>query len=205
MTLAQDGSARISDILKCRPSLCMSMFRTRYLWWRPWKRGSRNQLLEIPYDDISKIQHPCFRETTSVTTSRQRSVLSTYQKLIWPDGRNQQVLTDENGTSCPFMLKFKNFKLRKVNISQTYFVPSQQRGSFAGASQRWWGFAPQLFALQADGLGRHQSRGREVVGGGLLLMSAVDVTGDEEGDLPDLWTKQNRKGNVSAWMMVCFS
>ncbi len=72
-------------------------------------------------------------------------------------------------------------------------MPSQQRGGFAGASQCRWGFAPQLFALQADRLGHHQSRGGEVVGGGLLLVSTVDVTGDEEGDLPDLLTKQNVK------------
>ncbi|PWA25589.1 hypothetical protein CCH79_00001400 [Gambusia affinis] len=58
---------------------------------------------------------------------------------------------------------------------------SEQRGGLARASERRRGFAPQLFALEADGLGHHQSRGRQVVGGGLLLMRAVDVTGDEEG------------------------
>ena len=71
-------------------------------------------------------------------------------------------------------------------------MPSQQRGGLAGASQSRRGFAPQLFALQADGLGHHQSRGREVVGGGLLLMRTVDVTGDKEGDLPYLAMNQNR-------------
>lgn len=70
---------------------------------------------------------------------------------------------------------------------------SQQRGGLARASQRRWRFAPQLFALQVDGLGHHQGRGREVVGGGLLLMSVVDVTGDEEGDFTDLLTKQHKK------------
>lgn len=68
-------------------------------------------------------------------------------------------------------------------------ILSQQRGGLARASQRRWGFAPQLFALQADGLGHHQSGGREVVGSGLLLMSTIDVTGNEEGDFPDLWMK----------------
>lgn len=75
-------------------------------------------------------------------------------------------------------------------------VPSQQCGGLAGASQCWWGFAPQPFALQTDGLGHHQSRGREVVGGGFLLMSTIDVTGDEEGDLPDLWTKTQPNRDV---------
>lgn len=35
-------------------------------------------------------------------------------------------------------------------------------------------------------LRHHQSRGGEVMGCGLLLMSAVDVAGDEERDLPYL-------------------
>lgn len=35
------------------------------------------------------------------------------------------------------------------------FLASQQRGGLAGTSQRRRGFAPQLFTLQADGLGRH--------------------------------------------------
>ncbi|KAF3842401.1 hypothetical protein F7725_024352 [Dissostichus mawsoni] len=56
----------------------------------------------------------------------------------------------------------------------------KQRGSLAGASQSRGGFAPQLFALQADGLRHHQRRGGEVVRRRLLLMSAVDVTGDEQ-------------------------
>lgn len=29
-----------------------------------------------------------------------------------------------------------------------------------------------------------------MVGGGLLQMGIVDVTGDEEGDFADLWVKQ---------------
>lgn len=36
------------------------------------------------------------------------------------------------------------------------------------------------------------------MGGGLLLMSAVDVTGDEEGDLSDLLVKRQEDGGVSA-------
>lgn len=72
-------------------------------------------------------------------------------------------------------------------------MSSQKCGGLAGTSQRWWGFAPQLFALQADGLGHHQSRGGEVVSGSLLLVSTVDVTGDEEGDFPDLLTKENKR------------
>lgn len=36
------------------------------------------------------------------------------------------------------------------------------------------------------------------MGGGLLLMSTVDVTGDEEGDLSDLLVKQ-QEGGVSVW------
>lgn len=74
---------------------------------------------------------------------------------------------------------------------------SEQCGSLARASERRRGFAPQLFALEADGLGHHQSRGRQVVGGGLLLMRAVDVTGDEEGDFPDLFheAKKNKHKN----------
>lgn len=78
-------------------------------------------------------------------------------------------------------------------------MPSQQSGGLAGASQSWWGFAPQLFALQAHGLGHHQGWGREVVGGGLLLMCTVDVTGNEERDLPDLWTKQ-KQGCISVFV-----
>lgn len=66
---------------------------------------------------------------------------------------------------------------------------SQQCGRLAGTSQPWWGFAPQLFALQVDGLDHHQSGGREVVGSSLLLMGAVDVAGNEESDLPDLLQK----------------
>lgn len=82
-------------------------------------------------------------------------------------------------------------------------VPSQQRGGLAGASQRWWRFAPQFFALQTDRLGHHQGRGREVMGGRLLLMSTVDVTGDEEGDLSDLLMKQN--SDVSACLLTVHS
>lgn len=70
---------------------------------------------------------------------------------------------------------------------------SQKRGGLTGTSQCWWGFAPELLALQADGLGHHEGRGREVVGGGLLLMGTVDVTRDKEGDFPDLLTKQNQR------------
>lgn len=70
---------------------------------------------------------------------------------------------------------------------------SQQCGRLAGASLRRRRLAPQLFALQTDGLDGHQSRRGQVVGGGLLLMSAVDVTGDEEGDFPDLSSNQNER------------
>lgn len=93
--------------------------------------------------------------------------------------------------SGPLQLKI-HFQVHNLNISYNTFVLSQQCGCLAGTTQCWWGFAPQLFALQADGLSHHQSRGREVMGSSLLLMSAVDVTGDEEGYLPDLLTKQSQ-------------
>lgn len=82
------------------------------------------------------------------------------------------------------------------------FVSSQQRGSLAGASQSRGGFSPQLFALQADGLRHHQRRGGEVVRRRLLLMSAVDVTGDEQGDLPYLMAKHNTKACQPVVLMV---
>lgn len=90
------------------------------------------------------------------------------------------------------LLRFKNLNTVSKGAADVC-VDSQQRGSLAGASEQWGRFAPQLFALQTHGLSHHQSGGREVMGGRLLLMSAVDVTGDEEGDLPDLLTQQNRK------------
>lgn len=67
----------------------------------------------------------------------------------------------------------------------------QQRGGLTGTIQRWWRLAPQFFALQADWLGHHESRGGEVMGCSLLLMRAVDVAGDEQGDLSDLLVKHN--------------
>lgn len=103
----------------------------------------------------------------------------------------------ENCQGCvkiePGLVQLKiHFQIHNLDISYNIFVLSQQCGRLAGATQCWWGFAPQLFTLQADGLSHHQSRGREVMGSGLLLMSAVDVTGDEEGNLPDLLTKQSQ-------------
>lgn len=75
----------------------------------------------------------------------------------------------------------------------TPFLPSQQCGGLAGTSHCWWGFAPHLFALQGDWLGCHQSRRRQVVVGWLLLMNAVDVTGDEESDLTHLQMKPHER------------
>lgn len=71
---------------------------------------------------------------------------------------------------------------------------SQQRGGLAGVSRRWWGFAPQLFALQADWLSCHQSGCRHVMGGSLLQVAVVDVAADEEGDLTDLLTGRTDNG-----------
>lgn len=74
-------------------------------------------------------------------------------------------------------------------------APSQQSRGFTGSPQDRRGFAPQLFALQADWLCHQEGGGRQVVGGGLLLVSVVDVAGDEEGDFPDLQVEPNTHHN----------
>lgn len=127
------------------------------------------------------------REVTIAHTKSKPSPLDTNLQDLT---RDQRICGTMESGSAAVHESLKCERRLGKDFSVWVTTPSQQRGGLAGTSQRRWGFAPQLFALQTDRLRRHQGRGREVVGGGLLLMSTVDVTGDEQGDLSYLLMQQ---------------